>query len=69
MTDSVWKSISLYLFSDVRVCAKLVEDQDTCEELRYPKDGREVSFWEITGQQRWNWKDKICGGPNPGTNW
>ena len=54
---------------NIRVCAKLVEDQDTCEELRYPKDGQEVSFWEITGQQQWNWKDKICGGPNPGTNW
>ena len=47
----------------------MVEDQVTCEELRYPKDGQEVSFWEITGQQQWNWKDKICGGPNPGTNW
>ena len=52
-----------------RVCAKLVENRDTCEELSFPSEGRELSFWEITGQQRWNWKDKICGGPNPGTNW
>ena len=59
----------IHLYHNIRVCAKLVEDQDTCEELRYPRDGQEVSFWEITGQQRWNWKDKICGGPNPGTNW
>ena len=28
-----------------------------------------ASFWDITGQQRWNWKDKICSAPNPGDSW
>ena len=27
------------------------------------------SFWDITGQQRWNWKRSVCGGPNPGDSW
>merc|ERR1712156_129411 len=27
---------------------------------------QEVSFWDITGQQRWNWKERICSAPNPG---
>ena len=27
------------------------------------------SFWDITNQQRWNWKDRICAAPNPGDSW
>merc|ERR1719461_1171189 len=46
-----------------RVCAKLVEDKDTCQEVTWPRVG---SFWDITGQQRWNWKQRICEGRNPG---
>lgn len=30
---------------------------------------RSVSFWDITGQQRWNWKQRICAAPNPGDSW
>ena len=38
-----------------RVCAKLVEDSQSCEEVRWPRPGTSeaVSFWDITGQTRW----------------
>ena len=54
-----------------RVCAKLVEDSQSCEEVRWPRPGTSeaVSFWDITGQQRWNWKRSVCQGPNPGDSW
>ena len=50
-----------------RVCAKLVDNSDSCNELAWNSNGR--SFWDITGQQRWNWKDRICNRPNPGDSW
>jgi len=50
-----------------RVCAKLVDDSNTCNELSWNENG--ASFWDITGQQQWNWKDRICGTPNPGDSW
>jgi len=50
-----------------RVCAKLVDNPTSCKELSWNEDGS--SFWDITGQQRWNWKDKICAAPNPGDSW
>jgi len=49
-----------------RVCAKLVDNKDTCQEVTWPRVG---SFWDITGQQRWNWKQRICEGRNPGDSW
>jgi len=48
-----------------RVCAQLVDNADTCNELNWG-DG---SFWEITGQQKWNWKEQVCAAPNPGNGW
>merc|ERR1719350_2769083 len=45
-----------------RVCAKLISDVDTCQEAKWSGNR---SFWDITGQQRWNWKRSVCGGPNP----
>jgi len=50
-----------------RVCAKLVDNLTSCQELSWNESGG--SFWEITGQQKWNWKDKICNEPNPGDSW
>ena len=50
-----------------RVCAKLVDNPTSCNELAWNSNGR--SFWDITGQQRWNWKDRICSRPNPGDSW
>merc|ERR1712012_517238 len=50
-----------------RVCAKLVDNETSCKELSWNQDGN--SFWDITGQQTWNWKDKVCGAPNPGDSW
>ena len=50
-----------------RVCAKLVDNPTSCDELSW--NGNGASFWDITGQQRWNWKDKICSAPNPGDSW
>ena len=50
-----------------RVCAKLVDNPTSCNELSW--NGNGASFWDITGQQRWNWKDKICSAPNPGDSW
>ena len=50
-----------------RVCAKLVDNSQTCNELSWNENG--ASFWDITGQQQWNWKDRICGTPNPGDSW
>jgi len=50
-----------------RVCAKLVDNPTSCSELSW--NGNGASFWDITGQQRWNWKDKICSAPNPGDSW
>merc|ERR1711935_106345 len=51
-----------------RVCAKLVDnDSGKCTELSWNEDGR--SFWEITNQERWNWKERICTAPNPGDSW
>ncbi|CAD7964161.1 unnamed protein product [Amoebophrya sp. A25] len=59
-----------------RVCATLVKNNTAtveastrntaCEPLAWD-NGR--NFWEITGQARWQWNDKICSAPNPGTNW
>ena len=46
---------------------KLVDDSNTCNELSWNENG--ASFWDITGQQQWNWKDRICGTPNPGDSW
>merc|ERR1719384_2643383 len=51
-----------------RVCAKLVDNTHTCSEVRWGL-GRRLSFWDITGQQRWNWKERICSAPNPGDSW
>jgi len=50
-----------------RVCAKLVDNSTSCTELSWNDDGK--SFWDITGQQRWNWKEKICSEPNTGDSW
>merc|ERR1711997_1046236 len=50
-----------------RVCAKLVDNSTSCKELSWNQEGS--SFWDITGQQGWNWKDKVCGEPNPGDSW
>ena len=50
-----------------RVCAKLVDNPTSCNELSWNDNG--ASFWDITGQQPWNWKDKICSAPNPGDSW
>jgi len=50
-----------------RVCAKLVDNPTSCTELSWNENG--ASFWDITGQQRWNWKDRICNIPNPGDSW
>merc|ERR1712156_1316885 len=50
-----------------RVCAKLVDNPTSCTELSWNENG--ASFWDITGQQRWNWKDRICNAPNPGDSW
>ena len=50
-----------------RVCAKLVDNPTSCKELSWNENG--ASFWDITGQQQWNWKDKICTAPNPGDSW
>ena len=54
-----------------RVCAKLVDNSDnSCREVMWPMGtSRSVSFWDITGQQRWNWKQRICAAPNPGDSW
>ena len=48
-----------------RVCAKLVEDSQSCEEVRWA--GR--SFWDITGQTSWSWAERVCRAPNPGDSW
>jgi len=50
-----------------RVCAKLVDNAESCNELSWNENGG--SFWQITGQQRWNWKNRICSAPNPGDSW
>jgi len=50
-----------------RVCAQLVDDASSCNELSWNEDGR--SFWDITRQQRWNWKERVCNAPNPGDSW
>ena len=50
-----------------RVCAKLVDNLTSCQELSWNENGG--SFWEITNQQKWNWKNKICNEPNPGDSW
>ena len=44
-----------------------MDNPTSCKELSWNEDGG--SFWDITGQQRWNWKDKICAAPNPGDSW
>ena len=36
-------------------------------QVKYPVGSSQRTFWEITGQQRWNWKETICSAPNPGT--
>jgi len=49
-----------------RVCAKLVDaSNDQCTALSWNKDGK--TFWEITEQS--SWKDRLCGGRNPGDSW
>jgi len=51
-----------------RVCAKLVDNSNgQCKELAWNED--QQSFWQITRQERWNWKSRICYGPNPGDSW
>merc|ERR1719369_491165 len=51
-----------------RVCAKMVDNKDNiCKELSWSDKG--LGFWSITGQEKWNWKDQICAGPNPGDSW
>jgi len=51
-----------------RVCAKLVDNSNgRCDALSWNSNGQ--SFWQITGQERWNWKDRICNAPNPGDSW
>jgi len=51
-----------------RVCAQLVDNSDgQCRELSWNDDNQ--SFWQITGQERWNWKTRICEPPNPGDSW
>jgi len=50
-----------------RVCAKLIDNKDTCKEVSWDNEGD--TFWEITGQQGWNWKEAICKEPNPGDSW
>lgn len=51
-----------------RVCARLVDNSEgQCEELSWDKE--KESFWKITNQEQYNWKDRICGGPNPGDSW
>ena len=41
------------------------DDDDV--QVKYPVGSSQRTFWEITGQQRWNWKETICSAPNPGT--
>ena len=49
-----------------RVCAHLVDSSDgKCEELSWGKG----TFWQITNQEAWNWKDRVCEEPNPGDGW
>jgi len=51
-----------------RVCARLVDNSNgQCKELAW--NDNQQSFWQITGQQRWNWKRYICNPPNPGDSW
>ncbi|XP_063685543.1 uncharacterized protein LOC134819509 isoform X2 [Bolinopsis microptera] len=51
-----------------RVCAQLVDNSEgQCKELAWNDD--QQSFWQITGQQKWNWKTNICNPPNPGDSW
>ena len=50
-----------------RVCAKLVEDPESCTALSWDALGQ--SFWDLTRQQRWNWSSRICSAPNPGDSW
>jgi len=51
-----------------RVCAQLVDNSNgQCKELAWNDDLQ--SFWQITGQERWNWKKQICNPPNPGDSW
>ena len=40
-----------------RVCAHLVDNSGgKCKELSWGKG----TFWEITHQQDWNWKESVC---------
>ena len=40
-----------------RVCAHLVDNSGgQCKELSWGKG----TFWEITHQQAWNWKESVC---------
>ena len=43
------------------------DDGDDDVQVKYPVGSSQRTFWEITGQQRWNWKETICSAPNPGT--
>ncbi|XP_063686368.1 uncharacterized protein LOC134820073 [Bolinopsis microptera] len=55
-----------------RVCARLVDNTDgKCDELSWDDEDPDHprSFWDITNQERWNWKDKVCAAPNPGDSW
>merc|ERR1711990_1006310 len=50
-----------------RVCARLVEDAASCTALSWGALGR--TFWQLTGQQEWEWSSRICRAPNPGNSW
>jgi len=51
-----------------RVCARLVDNSNgQCKALSWSKDKK--TFWQLTGQEKYNWKDRICNGPNPGDSW
>lgn len=60
-----------------RVCAELINPAESrkesgtsahvCSARKFaPKD---QTFWQLTSQTEWEWKDKVCNAPNPGTNW
>ena len=52
-----------------RVCARLVDNSNgQCKELIWNKE-KHLTFWQITNQERYNWKDRICNAPNPGDSW
>ncbi|XP_063686072.1 uncharacterized protein LOC134819854 [Bolinopsis microptera] len=49
-----------------RVCAKIVDKSSgQCTAVEWG----ERNFWEITSQERYNWKNSVCYGRNPGEHW